>query len=170
MIYSFQHLAWYSFIRFSRSCVQNNTVTARGISLRRNYPFVSKISSSRISLCLFFEGLLYVDPSQFDDYHSYTSNSVERKKGNVNFRATRLRTRHVSDRIFVAISLASSQFRDFPTLWNGQLKRSSPWNRVRWTFRSNDFCRDHVSISFRAKSRAVVWLNDYSKKFLILHT
>lgn len=118
MIYSFQRLAWYSFIRFSRSCVQNNTVTVRGISLRKDLSFC-KISSSRLSLCLAFKSLLYVDPSQFDDYHSYTSNSVERKKGNVHFRATRLRTRHVSDRpiVFSWLSLwPAANSATFPTL------------------------------------------------------
>jgi len=73
-------------------------------------PFVSKITSSRLSPCRSSESLLYVDPSQFcDDGHSYTSNSVERKEGSVHFRATRSRTRH-DHRIFAAISLAGSQF------------------------------------------------------------
>lgn len=69
-------------------------------------PFVSKISFSRLFLYRFSESLLYVDPSQFrDDGHSYTSNSIERKEGNVHFRAIRPRTRHDRPIVFPRLSL-----------------------------------------------------------------
>lgn len=58
----------------------------------------------------------------------------------------------IVSRISVAIFLAGSQFCDFPTSRNGQLRRSSLWNRVPRTSRSNGSYCDHFSISFPVKS------------------
>lgn len=131
--------------------LRSNTVAARGIFLQKNYrsfckqdflfPSISLPRASFTSTLLnFVTTATPVRPT-----------ASKEKRETCIFERLLRELGMIVQSYFRGYSLWPVANSDFSTLWNGQLRRSSPWNRVPWTFRSNDSCRDHFSISFHAK-------------------